>query len=828
MTQIYFFGGFLLLALVGLVLFFLYRKSSLSKKQIERSLKMVLLQIRVPRDMGSKNNQGQGRDDREAAKEVISFMETFYSNLSVIYKKGIKNNLFHGQRHIALEIVARDKEIFFYIAAPVVLLDVVEKSLSSQYPEVVIEEVEEYNIFNPEWKNQGIFGGEFFLAKPYHFPLKTYKKMDAEPLESVLNTLSKLGEKEGAAIQILLRPIDPSVMKKSKQHVKSQIQGKKKNNWGLAGEFFDAAMVKEASKEASSEPVRLTAMEEEVNKAIEEKAGKAVFETKIRVIVSASDRHRSEMIVSEIEGSFTQFSDQNLNRFKFRKAKKPDKLTTDFIFRFFDTNFFRSSVNNILNTEELASIFHLPNYLVSSPGIVWLSSKRAEAPVRLSDEGTVLGKSHFRGTEQVVRISQNDKRRHVYILGQTGTGKSTVMKNMILSDIYEGAGVAYIDPHGQDVEDILARIPKERAEDVIYFDAGDVERPMGLNLFEAKTTEQKDFVIQEAIQMLYRLYDPGHTGIMGPRFEHWFRNAALALMADPAGATFIEVPRIFTDEKFLAEKLKHCEDPIVRNFWINEMGQTNDFHKSEVLGWFVGKFGAFMTNSIMRNILGQTVTSLNFRDIMDDGKILLVNLSKGKIGEINMMLLGMIFVSKIQMAAMSRADTPEDGRRDFYFYVDEFQNFATDSFAQILSESRKYRLSLIVANQFISQLKEEVRAAVFGNAGTVISFRVGPEDAEFMAKQFEPVFNTRDLSNLENYNAILKLLVNGVPSRPFNIVGNPPMGIDNPKIGQAIKELARLKHARTRKVVEKEVLERMQIGNSQNNASDLTRETRGF
>jgi hypothetical protein len=571
----------------------------------------------------------------------------------------------------------------------------------------------------------------------------------------------------------------------------------------------------------------ISQVEEDVYKAIEEKAGKPVFETLVRVILSTSSIHRSEMLLSEVQGSLAQFYDHNLNGFKLKKIKNQESLATDYIFRFFDHRLFSKTSNNILNTEELASLFHLPNYLVSSPGISWLSSRRAEAPVNLPSEGTVIGKTYFRGSEQLVRVSENDKRRHVYILGQTGTGKSNTMKNMILSDIYAGAGVAYIDPHGQDVEDILAKIPKERAEDVVLFDAGDIERPMGLNLFEAKSIEQKDFVIQEAIQMLYRLYDPGHTGIMGPRFEHWFRNAALALMADQDGGTFIEVPRIFTDDKFLAEKLKSVEDPVVRNFWVNEMGQTSDFHKSEVLGWFVGKFGAFMTNSMMRNILGQVQSSLNLREIMDSGKILLINLSKGKIGEINMMLLGMIFVSKIQMAAMSRADIPEDQRKDFFLYVDEFQNFATDSFAQILSESRKYRLSLIVANQFIGQLKDEIKNAVFGNAGTIISFRVGPEDAEFMAKQFEPVFRVNDLINLENYNAVVRLMVNGLPSRPFNIVGLPPGGIENPKIGAAIKELARLKYARPREAVEREVLSRMKISGTQD-AGELTRGSMGF
>jgi hypothetical protein len=465
----------------------------------------------------------------------------------------------------------------------------------------------------------------------------------------------------------------------------------------------------------------------------------------------------------------------------------------------------------LLGTEELTSIFHLPNYLITTPGITWLSSKKTAAPTNLPLEGTILGETFFRGETKEVRVTQDDQRRHIYILGQTGTGKTNTLKNMILDGINKGHGVCYIDPHGQDLEDILNKVPKERAEDVIVFDAGDIDRPIGLNLFDAKTIEQQDFVIQEAITMLYKLYDPGHTGIVGPRFEHWFRNAALTIMADPEGGTFLEIPKLFTDQAFLERKLGFVKDPIVKNFWLNEMAQTSDFHKSEVLGWFIGKFGAFMTNTTMRNILGQVESTFRIREAMDNGKIVLVNLAKGKIGELNMSLLGMIIVSKFQMAAMSRIDTPEDQRRDFYLYVDEFQNFATDSFASILSEARKFRLNLTVANQFIGQLKDEIKNAVFGNVGTIICFRVGPEDGDFMVKQFEPVFSSNDLTNIENFHAIIKLMIKGLPTRPFSIKGLPPMGHSSIERGNTIKQLSRLKYGKEKSLVEKEVLEKMVV-----------------
>lgn len=782
---------------------------------MERSLKMVPLLITIPRDAGSKDYQAQNRDNRDMMREVVSVVESFYSNLNVLYNKyKLVKNLFVGSPHVVLEIVAKDREIFFYIAVPFAFLDLVEKSLSAQYPECNIERAEEHNIFNASWGIENVSGGELRASNSFFFPFRTYQELDSEPLEALTSSLSKLEDGEGAAIQILIRPAKGSIVKKVNNIAREMQNGKKRS---LLDSAINAALVK-TEKPTGGE--RLTPMEEEAVKAIERKASKPIFETMIRVVVSAQSNIKAENVARQISSSFNQFGNQNFNSFTFKPARNSEELVTDYVFRFFvhrilssNTLFrFHRGYNIFLNTEELASIFHLPNFLVTTPGIRWLPSKKAAPPTFVPDEGVVIGHSIYRGEDNVIRISENDRRRHLYILGQTGTGKSTSMINMIISDIREGKGICYIDPHGQDLEEhVLPYIPKERAEDVIIFDASDVQRPLGLNLFTAKTPEQKDFVINEAISMLYRLYDPGHTGIMGPRFEHWFRNAALALMAGPTPGTFIEVPRIFTDDKFLAEKLQYVTDPVVRNFWINEMGQTSDYHKSEMLGWFVGKFGAFMTNTTMRNILGQSQSSIDIRKAMDEGKIILVKLAKGQIGEINMQLLGMILVAQIQMAAMARADVPENERRDFYLYVDEFQNFATDSFAAILSEARKFRLNLIVANQFIGQLTDEIRDAVFGNVGSLMCFRVGNDDAEYMAKQFAPLFSQQDLINIENYNSITKILIDSKPTRPFSLSGyNYPPG-SSKEIGDAVRQLSRLKYGRPRDIVDAEIEERMSI-----------------
>jgi hypothetical protein len=378
----------------------------------------------------------------------------------------------------------------------------------------------------------------------------------------------------------------------------------------------------------------------------------------------------------------------------------------------------------------------------------------------------------------------------------------------------DGKGFAFVDPHGDSAERLLGMVPKERVEDVIYFSPGDMDNPIGLNLFEFDTPDQRDFLVQEAIAMLYRLYDPGHTGIIGPRYEHWFRNAALTIMADPNGSSFIDIPQVFNDNDFAKEKLKYVTDQTVLDFWNKEMAQTSDYHKSEVLGWFVSKFGAFLSNEMMRNIIGQTKSGFNLRDIMDNKKILLVNLSKGRTGELNSQLLGMIFVMKFQAAAMGRASVPEDQREDFTLYVDEFQNFATDSFETILSEARKYRLNLILANQFMTQLTDKIREAIIGNVGTIISGRIGTTDAELMEKKFSPTFDAEDLTKLPNFETVASVMINNVPSAPFSMSLIPPLGQSNPQLASALKRLSAAKYGTPRAEAERTIFARLRAGDA--------------
>lgn len=790
----------LILSLVGVFLFgfswlFYFYLKRLKRHQFGESWNNVLLQIKVPKE---SLKEEKIQDPREITKIIGGQCEQFFSALWGIYRRGTKRFLF-GQNCLTLEIAATSKKISFYLGVPKDLIALVEKQTHSFWPEAQIEITEDYNIFRPDYETASAY---LQLEKKYYYPLKTYKFLETDPLSSITNSLSKLEEGEGAAIQITIQPEGKKWQEKTKKAALAIHKGPSKtpSYTSFLGHFFHPQS--QQNQSFSQEARRLSPQEEMLIEALGNKASKVGFRTALRIITSASTKEKSESLLSNIASSFAQFNAPSLNSFKFKQAKNKKEVIDPYIFRI------PSSKTMILNSEELSTLFHFPSPLVETPNIDWLRARFAPPPSNLPAEGIVLGKSVYRGLSQLVRIKDADRRRHLYLIGKTGTGKSTFLEYLILQDIRGGKGLCVVDPHGDLIESILPKIPQERAEDVILFDPGDRERPLALNLFEFKRDYQKHFLIQEAINMLYKLYDPGHTGIMGPRFERWFRNASLTAMADPEGAIFFDPAKMFIDDDFLQKKLRYVTDPQIKDFWYKEMAQTSDFHKSEVLGWFTAKFDAFMTDEIMRNILGQTHSAFDFREVMDQGKILLVNLSRGKIGELNSMLLGMIFVAKLQAAAMSRVDVPEEQRKDFYLYVDEFQNFTTDSFATILSEARKYHLSLITANQYIGQLEEHVREAVFGNVGTLVAFTVGPADADFLVKEYEPVFSAEDLVNIDKFKAYLKLLIDYTSCRPFSVQTIKDETESNKERGEKIRELSSMKYGRSREEVEREIFER--------------------
>ncbi|HLL60433.1 MAG TPA: DUF87 domain-containing protein [Candidatus Nitrosocosmicus sp.] len=741
------------------------------KKREEASLEMVTLEVKMPKENEIK----------------IDAAEQMFSAFSSLTKHGFLAFL-EPDEVIAFEIVGRQADIRFYVSASSHVKDLVEKQIYGYYPSADIRTVDEPNIFTEQGK---VDFTALRTTGAIYQPLKTYKELTTDPLAGITSALSKMSEGEAGMLQILIRPAH--------------------HKWKHAGKHFIAHTKKEeANPEKASFKVDAKTLEK-----IDEKASKAGFDTAIRIVVTSSSKESAHSHLRNIKSAFTQFASDH-NEFDDAKIFFKGAFMINFIYKFLPIMepWFAKTIS-VLSSEELATIFHLPNKTIETPHINWLKAKTAPVSGEVpSKGGTYIGFGQYRGVKRDVCIGFEDRRRHMYIIGKTGTGKSELLQDMAIQDIKAGYGVCVIDPHGDLIENITPHIPASRAEDVIYFDPSDTDRPMGLNLLEAQTEEQKHFITGSIINLMYKLYDPQRTGIIGPRFEHTVRNAMLTVMTEP-GNTFVEVMRILIDPKYVQELLPKVEDPMVRRFWTDQIAQTSDFHKSETLDYITSKFGRFVTNKTMRNIIGQSKSAFDFRKVMDEGKILLVNLSKGRLGEENSSFLGLVLIPKILVAAMSRQDMPQEDRKDFFLYVDEFQNFATPDFATILSEARKYRLNLTVANQFIGQMDEEVKNAVFGNVGTIASFRLGVTDASFLAHEFAPVFGESDLINIDRYNIYMRTIVNNDPVPPFSVDLYKDMeklkASANPKIAQAIIQLSRLKYGKPRELIEAEIIQRSNL-----------------
>lgn len=761
-------SAWVVIFLTGYLLIVFYRH----KDREQGSLELVCLQVAVPRDNEVK----------------IDAMEQIINSLYSI-KKGNKGpfgllNFLQVQPHISLEIVGRKEDIRFYLVLPGKLRDLVEKQIHGGFPGAEIKIVEEPNIFSEE----GSVEFSWLILRTAAFnPIQTYKNLATDPMAALTSALAKMGDGEGAHVQILVHPAD--------------------NKWrGKGHAWIGRTKKSEANPEKASYKVDPKVME-----AVENKVSKNGFLTTIRLVVSSKDKASAKAHMANIRAAFEQYNG-DLNGFKSKKIRLKGHFMMDFIYRYQPMLWWGNWT--VLNAEELATIYHYPNKTIETPHIFWLNAKRAPAPQQIPSSGLYLGKSVFRGIVRPVYISDSDRERHMYIVGRTGTGKTELLRTMILQDIRAGKGICLIDPHDL-AEDLLGFIPPERAEDVIFFEPSEEAWPMGMNLIEARNDQERHMATNAVIGMMYKLYDPHKTGIIGPRFEHAIRNAMLTVMDAVPGGTFIEVVQTLQRPEYVQELLPRVSDPIVRRYWTDQIAQTSDFHKSEVLDYIVSKFGRFVTNKTIRNIIGQSKSAFDFRKVMDEGKILIVNLSKGKLGEENSNFLGLVLVPRLLAAAMSRADVPEAQRRPFYLYVDEFQNYATPDFATILSEARKYKLDLIVANQFTSQMEDEVKNAVFGNVGTLMSFRVGVGDANYLQHEFSPTFNEADLLNIERFHVYIKTIVKNEPVTPFSMDVTKDLAAErrmyNPKLAEAIKQLSRLKYGRDVRLVETELGKRSML-----------------
>lgn len=848
-------AGIVVLVL-GARIFFAIQRSRFHKKQ-----KQVLLLVRVSRE---------NEKLPIIAEQMFAVLHGVIRKLSIFEKlRGV------SVENFSFEIANVGEEIKFFIQTPVHLRNFMENQIYAQYPDVEIEEVEDYlaekkiEIRNPdalpevsEKKELAeaeaslapsdahfssidnfsyALGAELHLTDPDIYPIKRHSQFEdkitrtaADTLNGITSALIKLpGANDIAAVQIVAQPLEDwwriRATKCARVLGKNIFFGIEKLQKMYAKVFmvrafwpkiiffpfyfiifFQGLMAGSKVKFSGGENGgNDDVLEELANKAHDresahdammDKVIKMAFDVSIRVIFvpALQDRKIAEVKIRELAGAFKQFNQPHLNGFKIAETGGKEILE----------RFRKRELHNpfVLNTEELATVFHLPNIDVKTPNIYWVNSKKLEPPVDLPNPAkerdlTVLGKSNYRGMDRLFGIQQEDRRRHIYIIGKTGMGKSTLLENMVLSDIQEGKGVAVVDPHGDLADHILDNIPSNRTNDVIVFDPSDRDFPVAFNMLENIDPAMNSVVASGLVGIFKKLYSES----WGPRLEHILRNTILSLLEYP-NTTMLGIPRMLVDKEFRHKVVRNISDPVVRRFWKDEFEAMQERQRVEAVSPIQNKVGQFLSSSIIRNIVGQPKSMVDLRFAMDKKKIFICNLSKGKIGEDNSSLLGSMIITKFQLDAMSRSNIPEKDRVDFYLYVDEFQNFATDSFATILSEARKYRLNLTMANQYIAQMPEEVSDAVFGNVGTLMSFQVGFDDAEYISKQFSEVALPNDLVQLPKYNLYTKLLVDGMPSQPFSAATLPPIdgSMDEGRRTKVIK-FSRERYAKPRDVVEDKI-----------------------
>jgi len=770
-------------------------------------LHMTLFEVTLP--------EIHGKDDREhQLAEMFGMMEQFYAGMQAIGQE--KKN-----QHYVLEVASPEgsDHIIFYVSVPNTHIDLFQKQLLSLYPDAVLtEQKHDYNVF--------FEGGSSHVAvarlrKHSVYPLRQKDTFESDPFAVLLNAFSKI-EKDGggAALQTVIKTVPrkhhvqyEGIIKRVREGMKVKESIERST---VGGEMFAGMrigmkeMIAGAAKPKDTDPLPTSEVDQTALEMFTQKIASPIVEVNIRIAVCAQTEDRAMQILSEIEAVFNQFEHTQANALKFThlNGRALHRGIKAFSFREFNT---KTALP--LSISELSSILHFPaDGIDSSPEFKQSQAKTAAAPSEIPTEGTLLGVNTHRGVTRDIYITPEDRLRHFYIIGQTGTGKTVMMKNMITQDILSGAGVCMIDPHGTDIEDVLSAIPPEREKDVIYFDPSYMERSIGFNMLEydVNKPEQKTFVVNELFSIFQKLYG-GNPESMGPMFEQYFRNATLLVMEDPdSGSTLMDISRVMVDARYRRMKLEKAKNPVVVQFWREIATKAGGEASLEnIVPYIVSKFDVFTANDYMRPIIGQQKSAFDFRDIMDNRKILLVNLSKGRLGEINANLIGMIMVGKILMAALSRVDDPTKSFPDFYLHMDEFQNISTNSISAILSEARKYKLGLTVAHQFIAQLDEDIKDAVFGNVGSMAVFRTGPEDSQIFEHQFSPTFDSNDIMNVPNWNAYLKVLANGTPTKPFSIATTAPQETDHARVARMITD-SHQKYGRPRDEVEAEIAERYQ------------------
>ena len=754
-------------------------------------------------------------------KQNIELMNQVYKNFYAIFDEGWKNKEF-GNNAISMEILVEKEVIKFILWVPSDHLMTVEKMIASFYTGAIVE-----NIRQPKILEAGKYfaGGEFTLTKDSVHPLKTYESFEADPMDSILSAFSNISRDEKVWIQILVEPLHENWLKKMRKTADDIKEGKKKLwFWGIIQKLRDSGK-KETSEKEQKE--KKHSFSQQQLSDFDKKMDDELFRVKIRTIATSPDKQRPRKIIDDISRLFNQYNYIGLNTLKFNKAQDLQTFARHYSLRILYpdtsllTNILKFNPSTVLNIKELSSIIHFPHGRFNqNPRIAWQKFKVIPAPDDLPSEGIVVGYNNYWGVKREIRITDKDRFRHIYILGQTGTGKSTIMLTQAIDDMDNGRGFTFIDPHGEAVEFLLRHFPKERIDDLIYFDLWNTAYPIGLNPLEVSPddSDEKDVVTNDLVEMFIQMY--GHE-IFGPRIQDYFRNACLLLMDQPEGGTIVDIMRLFTDEAFAEAKIRNLKDPVVAAWWNKTYKKMGDREKAEIIPFIQAKFWPFTTGVYVRNIIGQSKSAFKMYDAMQQKKIILMNLAKGISGEETSKLIGKIIAMQVKLSALKRAKIEEKDRVPHYLYVDEFQNYVSQSFESIMSEARKYRLGLVVAHQYTDQLKQgglwgelDLSKTIFGNIGNMFVYKVGAPDAEFLAKEFEPEFSQTDLTSTEAFMGACKISINNQQTRPFSFKAKIPYVLEAknpPEKVQIIKQISSLKRGTKRELVDKEIYFRIGV-----------------
>ncbi len=800
--------------------------SSMHKKhRQQQAAKLRYMQIKIPKSVTTKWGD-EGGDTIRDMKQNIQIMNQIYKNFYSIVEDKRKHKKL-GHNYISMEMFIEKEVIKFIMGVPEEHVETMEKLISSFYIGAVVDAIDQ-----PKMLEAGKFmaGGEFVLAKNNAYPIKTYEGFEADPMDSIISAYSKVFTDEKMCLQILISPLDEEVLKSLRKDAKKIKEGKNKGFMSLLIKDIWKGVLSTSgeNKDAAKDDEKKNDLTQQQTGDLDKKTEDEIFSVKIRALVTSPDAKRPERVIEDLARWFSQYSYIGLNAFKFKKTKDIQTFAKEFINRVFRSD--NGTISNIrkwekkmiLSIKELASIIHIPNAKFNrNPRISRQKYKIVPAPDNMPTEGIMLGYNTYAGIKKEVKImtDNDDRMRHMYVIGQTGSWKSTLLKKAIQEDIRLGNGFCVIDPHGDLVEDTMKYFPKERIDDLIYFDLANTEYPIAFNPLDgAETDDERDVVTNDLVEMFVSMYG---EEIFGPRIQDYFRNACFLLMEQPEGGTLIDIMRLFTDDAFAESKIRNVKNPIIAARWNKTYKKMGDREKAEIIPFIQAKFWPFTTGTYVRNIIGQPKSSFNFFDAMNEKKVILVNLAKGLVGEENSKLIGRMVSMQLKLSALKRASLEPKDRVPFFLYIDEFQNYVSKSIESILSEARKYKLGLIIAHQYIDQLKQEglggnldLSKTIFGNVGNLFIFKVGAPDAEFLEKEFGPEFSAIDMVNGDTRRAAVKIVVNNQPTRPFSFTIDLPWLkpiVNIPEKIEIMKQISALKRGTKRELVDKEIYFRVGV-----------------